>query len=146
MYCRMTQAPAKTREIAQISTTVVYIQMGVAGLCKPVQGNFLKMPFQKETFDGAYAIEATCHANKVHGLSHAPLSCSANPFSVWQTARLVACPQRQAEASQRSPNMPLINGCSVPLQPDSASCHAHSHLCMSPLQLAALFKVHKTGQ
>ena len=30
-----------------------------------MQGNFLDMPFEKETFDAAYAIEATCHANKV---------------------------------------------------------------------------------
>ena len=39
--------------------------MGMQDLCTPVQGNFLKMPFEKEMFDGAYAIEATCHANKV---------------------------------------------------------------------------------
>ncbi|CAL5219207.1 g998 [Coccomyxa viridis] len=40
-------------------------KLGVQDLCNPVQGNFLKMPFEKETFDGAYAIEATCHANKL---------------------------------------------------------------------------------
>lgn len=27
-----------------------------------VQGDFMDLPFQPETFDGAYAIEATCHA------------------------------------------------------------------------------------
>ena len=45
------------------------MQLGVQGLCKPVQGNFLEMPFEKSTFDGAYAIEATCHANKVRSLA-----------------------------------------------------------------------------
>ena len=40
------------------------MQLGLTGLCKPVQGNFLEMPFADDTFDGAYAIEATCHANK----------------------------------------------------------------------------------
>lgn len=30
--------------------------------CTHVQGDFMKLPFEKETFDGAYAIEATCHA------------------------------------------------------------------------------------
>ena len=30
--------------------------------CKAVRGNFLKMPFKNESFDGAYAVEATCHA------------------------------------------------------------------------------------
>jgi hypothetical protein len=29
-----------------------------------VQGNFLAMPFADESFNAAYAIEATCHANK----------------------------------------------------------------------------------
>lgn len=32
------------------------------GQCKSVQGDFMEMPFGDETFDGAYAIEATCHA------------------------------------------------------------------------------------
>lgn len=27
-----------------------------------VQADFMKIPFEKETFDGVYAIEATCHA------------------------------------------------------------------------------------
>jgi len=30
--------------------------------CRSVQGDFMKMPFKDSTFDGAYAIEATCHA------------------------------------------------------------------------------------
>ena len=47
------------------------MQLGLTGLCKPVQGNFLEMPFADSTFDGAYAIEATCHANKAH--ARAPL-------------------------------------------------------------------------
>ena len=53
------------------------MQMGVTDICKPVQGNFLKMPFEKETFDGAYAIEATCHANKARSLARAHFSFSA---------------------------------------------------------------------
>jgi hypothetical protein len=44
---------------------LVCAQLGLEALCQPVQGNFLDMPFAKETFDAAYAIEATCHANKV---------------------------------------------------------------------------------
>ena len=39
--------------------------MGVAQLCKPVQGDFLQMQFSDNSFDAAYAIEATCHAAKV---------------------------------------------------------------------------------
>ena len=48
-------------------------QMGVTELCKPTQGDFLAMPFADNTFDAAYAIEATCHAAKVRTCS---LICS----------------------------------------------------------------------
>jgi len=37
---------------------------GLDKQCNVVQGNFLKLPFEANTFDGAYAIEATCHAPK----------------------------------------------------------------------------------
>ncbi len=30
-----------------------------------MRGDFLNMPFEPNTFDGAYAIEATCHAPKL---------------------------------------------------------------------------------
>ena len=53
------------------------LQLGMQDLCNPVQGNFLKMPFEKESFDGAYAIEATCHANKVQSLTGSHNSGSA---------------------------------------------------------------------
>jgi sterol 24-C-methyltransferase len=34
----------------------------VKGKCRSVQGDFMEMPFEGNTFDAAYAIEATCHA------------------------------------------------------------------------------------
>lgn len=34
------------------------------GLAKSVQANFMQIPFESNSFDGAYAIEATCHAPK----------------------------------------------------------------------------------
>lgn len=37
-------------------------RVGLTEQCQPTQGNFLEMPFGGESFDGAYAIEATCHA------------------------------------------------------------------------------------
>ncbi|PRW05872.1 24-methylenesterol C-methyltransferase 2 [Chlorella sorokiniana] len=37
-------------------------KQGLASQCKAVRGNFLEMPFEGETFDAAYAMEATCHA------------------------------------------------------------------------------------
>ena len=47
------------------SCSCLLSQLGLAGLCEPVEGNFLRMPFEEGSFDGAYAIEATCHAPKV---------------------------------------------------------------------------------
>eukprot|EP00798_Chlamydomonas_sp_ICE-L_P031104 gene31104-6235_t len=38
---------------------------GVTPLTSVVRGDFLNMPFEEATFDGAYAIEATCHAPKL---------------------------------------------------------------------------------
>jgi sterol 24-C-methyltransferase len=35
---------------------------GLAEQCELVKGDFLAMPFDDNTFDGAYEIEATCHA------------------------------------------------------------------------------------
>ncbi|KAI8870936.1 Delta(24)-sterol C-methyltransferase [Ramicandelaber brevisporus] len=40
-------------------------QTGTAPLTTFVKGDFLQMPFADESFDGAYAIEATCHAPKL---------------------------------------------------------------------------------
>ncbi|XP_055805252.1 24-methylenesterol C-methyltransferase 2-like [Solanum dulcamara] len=38
---------------------------GLDSLCEVACGNFLKMPFDDDSFDGAYSIEATCHAPKL---------------------------------------------------------------------------------
>ncbi|KAG2484242.1 hypothetical protein HYH03_016976 [Edaphochlamys debaryana] len=40
-------------------------KQGLAPLTDVVRGDFLNMPFKDNTFDGAYAIEATCHAPKL---------------------------------------------------------------------------------
>lgn len=37
-------------------------QAGLRAQCRSVQGDFMALPFPDESFDGAYAIEATCHA------------------------------------------------------------------------------------
>ena len=37
-------------------------QEGVSHLAKLVQGDFMNLPFKDSSFDGVYAIEATCHA------------------------------------------------------------------------------------
>eukprot|EP00560_Eucampia_antarctica_P007151 CAMPEP_0197823972 /NCGR_PEP_ID=MMETSP1437-20131217/1286_1 /TAXON_ID=49252 ORGANISM="Eucampia antarctica, Strain CCMP1452" /NCGR_SAMPLE_ID=MMETSP1437 /ASSEMBLY_ACC=CAM_ASM_001096 /LENGTH=388 /DNA_ID=CAMNT_0043423413 /DNA_START=95 /DNA_END=1261 /DNA_ORIENTATION=+ len=35
---------------------------GLQDRCRVVQGDFMKLPFEPQSFDAAYAIEATCHA------------------------------------------------------------------------------------
>ena len=40
-------------------------RQGLGAQCRAVRGNFLDMPFEAATFDGAYAMEATCHAPKL---------------------------------------------------------------------------------
>jgi hypothetical protein len=53
------------------------LQQNVAPLSSVVRGDFTNMPFDSNSFDGAYAIEATCHAPKVstchstHSYAHA---------------------------------------------------------------------------
>nr|XP_043610143.1 24-methylenesterol C-methyltransferase 3-like [Erigeron canadensis] len=41
---------------------------GLDHLCEVVCGNFLEMPFEDNTFDGAYSIEATCHAPQLEAV------------------------------------------------------------------------------
>jgi 24-methylenesterol C-methyltransferase len=54
-----------------------FLQQGVASITDVVRGNFLEMPFDDATFDGAYAIEATCHSPKV--CQRTAESCSTRP-------------------------------------------------------------------
>ena len=48
------------------------VQQGLAAQCKAVRGNFLDMPFEAATFDGAYAMEATCHAPTLEQVRRCP--------------------------------------------------------------------------
>ncbi|GBF92707.1 24-methylenesterol C-methyltransferase [Raphidocelis subcapitata] len=43
-------------------------RLGLAPLTKVVRGNFNEMPFGPATFDAAYAIEATCHADRLESV------------------------------------------------------------------------------
>merc|ERR1712072_1328102 len=43
-------------------------QQGLADQVKAVQGDFMKLPFEDNSFDAVYAIEATCHAPDRNGV------------------------------------------------------------------------------
>lgn len=51
------------------------LQQGLGPLTSVVRGDFTNMPFDSNSFDGAYAIEATCHAPKVGTGMHMPHMC-----------------------------------------------------------------------
>lgn len=42
------------------------MQTGLVGYFKPTVGNFCDMPFEANSFDAAFAMDATCHAPKVN--------------------------------------------------------------------------------
>lgn len=60
------------------------VAQGLKGRATSVQGDFLKLPFENNHFDGVYAIEATCHAPRredVYG----------EIFRVLKPGRMFAC-------------------------------------------------------
>ena len=66
-------------------------RLGLSHLCTPVRGNFLEMPFKNETFDGAYAIEATCHAPTLEQVYSEVYRC-LKPGSVFVAYEWVTTP------------------------------------------------------
>lgn len=59
-------------------------QEGLQNTVKLVQGDFMKLPFPDNSFDGAYAIEATCHAPDREGVY-------AEIFRVLKPGQVFAC-------------------------------------------------------
>ncbi|KDD74485.1 hypothetical protein H632_c1280p0, partial [Helicosporidium sp. ATCC 50920] len=43
-------------------------KQGLSTQCRAVRGDFMAMPFEDASFDGAYAIEATCHAPRLQAV------------------------------------------------------------------------------
>lgn len=56
-------------------------RQGLAPLTTVVRGDFTDMPFEDNSFDGAYAIEATCHAPEVG--QHIALLFARDGCSSW---------------------------------------------------------------
>ena len=80
--------------------------MGLASLTAPLEGNFLHIPFEEATYDGAYSIEATCHAAKV------PLYDSTYRFS--PETCIINRPAAGGKTSQYI--LPQYKGCSSRLK------------------------------
>jgi sterol 24-C-methyltransferase len=59
-------------------------QQGLGHLCRSVQGDFMKLPFEEACMDGAFAIEATCHAPDRVG-------CYSEVYRVLKPGSVFAC-------------------------------------------------------
>ncbi|KAL9448947.1 hypothetical protein AB3S75_010979 [Citrus x aurantiifolia] len=69
---------------------------GLDSLCEVVCGNFLKMPFEDNHFDGAYSIEATCHAPKLEDV-YAEVFRVLKPGSLYVSYEWVTTDKYEAE-------------------------------------------------
>jgi len=70
--------------------------LGLAELCEPVRGDFLNMPFENEAFDGAYAIEATCHAPTLEQV-YSEVFRTLKPGSIFVAYEWVTTPNYDAK-------------------------------------------------
>lgn len=61
LYCQVTGITLNPYQVER-GNELCARDATVAKTTKLVQGDFMELPFEKDTFDGAYAIEATCHA------------------------------------------------------------------------------------
>lgn len=69
---------------------------GLDSLCEVVCGNFLQMPFADSSFDGAYSIEATCHAPKLEEV-YAEIFRVLKPGSLYVSYEWVTTDKYRAE-------------------------------------------------
>jgi 24-methylenesterol C-methyltransferase len=69
---------------------------GLDALCEVVCGNFLQMPFDDNSFDGAYSIEATCHAPKLEEV-YAEIYRVLKPGSMYVSYEWVTTEKFKAE-------------------------------------------------
>ena len=70
----------------------LFALQGLSEQCKAVRGNFLEMPFEAATFDGAYAMEATCHAPKLEQVCAAAAAAAAAAHTCRPAAAAVPSP------------------------------------------------------
>jgi 24-methylenesterol C-methyltransferase len=75
-------------------------------LCEVVCGNFMTMPFEDNSFDGAYSIEATCHAPVLQDV-YAEVFRVLKPGSLYVTYEWVTTPQFRADNAE---HVEIIHG------------------------------------
>lgn len=79
---------------------------GLDSLCEVVCGNFLHMPFADGSFDGAYSIEATCHAPQLCDV-YAEIYRVLKPGKLYVTYEWVTTPLYKAENAE---HVEIIHG------------------------------------
>ncbi|KAF3787686.1 24-methylenesterol C-methyltransferase 2 [Nymphaea thermarum] len=69
---------------------------GLDSQCEVVCGNFLQMPFEDGSFDGAYSIEATCHAPRLEE-AYAEVYRVLKPGALYVSYEWVTTPEYRPE-------------------------------------------------
>ncbi|XP_072956684.1 24-methylenesterol C-methyltransferase 2 [Typha angustifolia] len=69
---------------------------GLDSQCEVVCGNFLQMPFADASFDGAYSIEATCHAPRLEDV-YSEVFRVLKPGALYMSYEWVTTPLYRAE-------------------------------------------------
>jgi 24-methylenesterol C-methyltransferase len=69
---------------------------GLDALCEVVCGDFLSMPFDDESFDAAYSIEATCHAPRLRDV-YSEIFRVLKPGGLYVTYEWVTTPRFRAD-------------------------------------------------
>jgi 24-methylenesterol C-methyltransferase len=79
---------------------------GLDHLCEVVCGDFMNMPFEDNSFDGAYSIEATCHAPVLQDV-YAEVFRVLKPGHLYVTYEWVTTPQFRADNAE---HVEIIHG------------------------------------
>ncbi|KAI5073921.1 hypothetical protein GOP47_0011934 [Adiantum capillus-veneris] len=79
---------------------------GLDNLCEVICGDFLNMPFTDNSFDGAYSIEATCHAPQLRDV-YAEIYRVLKPGKLYVTYEWVTTPLYRADNSE---HVEIIHG------------------------------------
>eukprot|EP00197_Chlamydomonas_leiostraca_P006353 CAMPEP_0202865196 /NCGR_PEP_ID=MMETSP1391-20130828/5325_1 /ASSEMBLY_ACC=CAM_ASM_000867 /TAXON_ID=1034604 /ORGANISM="Chlamydomonas leiostraca, Strain SAG 11-49" /LENGTH=380 /DNA_ID=CAMNT_0049545001 /DNA_START=23 /DNA_END=1165 /DNA_ORIENTATION=+ len=83
-------------------------KQGIAPLTTVVRGDFTNMPFEANSFNGAYAIEATCHAPKLE-MVYGEVFRVLKPGAMFLTYEWVATPKFDPKNAEHVRIMDEIN-------------------------------------
>lgn len=111
LHCEVTGITLNPYQVAR-GNELTASDPTVAGTCESVQGDFMNLPFEDDSFDAAYAIEATCHAPdrvKCYGEIFRTLKPGAI-FSTYEWCMTDAYDPKNSEHQRLKKDIELGNG------------------------------------